>query len=277
MTWHADAALLDRYAQGDLGDVEAASLEAHVTGCDQCRRLTAPYADHGAVERIKERLDERLDAPRLSRAQLSLERIGLNDRDARLVAGSLSLEASWCAASLITLCFALLAANLGSSRTSLALFLVVAPLVPLAGVAFAFGRRVDPTFEIALSCPLPQVRILMVRTVAIVGLALPVLVLLSVPFGSALAFAWLLPALALAAAALAIGTFLPLTHAAAGLAVIWIVGASVGLTGAPRTSAEAFARSHAVFQWSGQVLCLLLAVAALAVFAVRHRSYEVTL
>jgi hypothetical protein len=276
MTWHADAGLLDRYARGDLGDVEAASVEAHVTGCDQCRRMTAPYADHRALEQIKQSIDEHLDAPRIGRAQLSLERIGLNDRDARLLAGSLSLETSWCAASLITLCFALLAANLGSSRTSLALFLVVAPLVPLAGVAFAFGRRVDPTFEIALSCPLPQARILMVRTVAIVGLALPVLVLLSVPFGVAVAFAWLLPALALAAATLAAGTFIPLSHAAGGLAVLWMLGASAALADAPRTTAEAFARSNIAFQGHGQVLCAVLAVVSLAVLAARHHSYEVT-
>jgi len=276
MTWHADAGLLDRYARGDLGDLEAASVEAHVTSCAQCRRLTAPYADHRALDQIKQSIDERLDAPRFDRALRCLGRAGVTDRDTRLLAGSLSLEASWCSASLVALCFALLASTAGFSRMSLGLFLAVAPLVPLAGVGLAFGRRFDPTFEIALASPMPTVRILLVRAVAILGLTLPVLVLLSVPFGIALAFAWLLPALALAAATLAAGTFIPLSHAASGVAVLWVLGASAALADAPRTTAEALARSNIAFQGRGQLLCAVLAVVSVAVLAARHHSYEVT-
>jgi hypothetical protein len=275
MTWHADAAVLDRYARGQLDDLDAASVEAHVTRCPQCRQAVAVHVDHRALAEIKLGLDDRLDAPRPERLVRWLSAVGVPDHDARLIAGSLSLEASWCAASLIAMCFALLAATTGSSRASLGLFLVVAPLVPLAGVGLAFGRRVDPTFEIAQSCPMPSVRILLVRALAIVGLTVPVLVLLSLLFGTVLAFAWLLPALALAAAALAAGTWVRLTHAAIGLTVLWVGIATIGFSGASRATAEVFARSDVAFQWRGQLLCAVLAVVSLAVLSARRHSYEV--
>jgi hypothetical protein len=276
MTWHADAAFLDRYARGQLDDLGAASVEAHVTRCAECRQAAAAYVDHRALAEIKLGLDERLDAPRAGRLVRWLTAVGVPDHDARLIAGSLSLEASWCAASLVALCFALLATAAGSSRASLGLFLVVAPLAPLAGVALAFGRRVDPTFEIAQSSPMPSVRILLVRALAVVGLTLPVLVVLSLVFGTVLAFAWLLPALALAAAALAAGTWVRLTHAAIGLTVLWVGIATVGFSGASRATAEAFARSDLAFQWPGQLLCGLLAAVSLALLSARRHSYEVT-
>jgi hypothetical protein len=199
----------------------------------------------------------------------------VTDRDARLVAGSLALEASWCAASLVAVSFALLAANVGPSRTSLTLFLIVAPLAPLAGVALAFGRRIDPTFEIAQASPIPSIRVLLIRALAILGLTIPVLLMLSVPFGRVLAFGWLLPALALAAGALAAGTFVPLTAAAAGLAGLWVVGAVFSLSEAHRRTADAFAGRFVMLQWQGQLLCAVVAVVSLAVLAARRHSYEV--
>lgn len=275
MTWHADTAVLDRYARGQLDDIDAASVEAHVTRCAQCRQAVAVHVDQRALAAIKLGLDDRLDAARAGWLVRGLTAIGVPDHDARLIAGSLSLEASWCVASLAAMCFALLAATAGSSRASLGLFLVVAPLVPLVGVALAFGRRVDPTFEIAQSCPTPSIRILLVRALAVVGLTVPLLVVLSLPFGTVLAFAWLLPTLALAAIALAAGTWVRLTHAAIGLAVLWAGFATVAFSGASRATAEAFARSDIAFQWSGQLLCAALAVVSLAVLAARRHSYEV--
>ena len=112
---------------------------------------------------------------RLRRVPRLLMRLGISDRDAWLVAGTLSMEAAWCVASLLAVCFALVASSAASSVASLAVFLVVAPLVPLAGIAISFGRRVDPTFEVAQACPTPAMRILLVRAVAILGVTIPVL------------------------------------------------------------------------------------------------------
>ena len=110
---------------------------------------------------------------------------------------SLSLAGSWLAASAVALAFAALATAAGSERAGFAAFLVIAPLVPMAGVALAFGPGLDPTYQITVAAPVSTARIVMLRSLAVVGAALPVIVALSValPGWSALAFAWLLPAL----------------------------------------------------------------------------------
>ena len=230
MTWHADTGILHRYARGELGDVAAASVEAHVTDCPTCRQLAVSCADDGALTRIKAELDDRLDAPPLTRTQRGLQRVGLDEGDAGLVTGALTLQTSWCAASLLLVCFALMAATLGTDRPTVGLFVALAPLVPLAGVALAYAPRADPTFEIAQASPMPAVRLLLVRAGTVVTLTVPVLVVLSAPFGQLLAFAWLLPALALIGVALAVGTFWPLPTVAATLAGLWIAGATFAIS-----------------------------------------------
>lgn len=275
MTWHADAVILDRYVRGDLGDVAAASVEAHVTGCEHCLSLAVQRADSGAVGRIKAGLDEQLDAPPVGWTQRVMDRVGVNDRDARLVAGALSLQTSWCAASLLVICFALATAALGPNGTSLAIFLAVAPLVPLASIAAAFGPRVDPTFELTQASPMPAVRVVLVRALSVLALTVPLLVAFSLPFGQPRAFGWLLPALALVTATLAAGTFVPLTTAAAGLAGLWVVGVAIAVSTAPRLTAEALARNIVVLRWSGQLTCAAVAAISLAMLAARHHTYEV--
>ena len=49
------------------------------------------------------------------------------------------------------------------------LFLLVAPLLPLAGVAAAYGPLVDPAYELALAAPLGSLRLLLLRAVAVVA------------------------------------------------------------------------------------------------------------
>lgn len=276
MTWHADAAVLDRYARGRSSDIEAASIEAHVTHCPDCRRLAAVHVDQRELSAIKRQLDEQVDEPRTDWSMRWLSAIGIADRDARLISGSLALETSWFVACLVAMAFAALATGVVSDGRALVLFLVIAPLVPLAGVALAFGRRADPAFEIAQACPTPSIRLLLVRSLAVIGVTIPVLLALSVPFGSGRAFVWLLPALGLAAAALAAGTFVPLTHAGVGLAVLWCTITGLTLSGASRATAEAFSRDHVAYRSSGQLLCVVLAAISLAVLAARRHRYEET-
>jgi anti-sigma factor RsiW len=275
MTWHADTGLLHRYARGELGDVAAASVEAHVTACATCRQLAVTCADTGALTRIKAGLDDRLDAPPMTRTQRVLRRVGLDERDTRLVTGALSLETSWVAASLLVLCFALTAATLGTNRPTVGLFVALAPLVPLAGVALAYAPRVDPTFEIAQASPMPAVRLLLVRAGTVVTLTVPVLIVLSAPFGELPAFAWLLPALALIAVALAVGTYWPLPAVAATLAGLWVAGATLAISEAPALTGDAFARHFVVVQWPGQLICAAVGAGSIAVFATRRHTYEV--
>ncbi|HWC11958.1 MAG TPA: hypothetical protein VG455_12130 [Acidimicrobiales bacterium] len=275
MNWHVDTAVLERYASDQLSDAGMASVELHVTGCPTCRSLVAARAEGGARARVKAALDDRLDAPPASWLERALPRAGVNESDARVVGATLALHWSWLAACVLTLAFVVLAAATGPERAGLAAFLVAAPLVPLAGVALAFGPRVDPTYEIATAASLPGTRIVLLRTLAVTAPAIPAIVVLSLflPVGP-LALAWVLPALGLAAATLALGTIVPLARAAAALALLWLAGAGISLGGAPRTSAEAFVEGFAAFRPSGQLLFAAVTAAALVVVALRRSEFE---
>ncbi len=279
MTWHVDSTLLTQYRSGQLTDARTASVEVHVTACSSCRALAAEEAGastDAARERVKQALDLCLDAPPGGAVGRTLRRFGVNDADAGLVTATLSLYGSWLAACALALAFVTLATSVGPEGAALAAFLVAAPLVPLAGVALAYGSRVDPTFEITLATSMPAARIILLRTLAVTAPVLPVIVGLSffLP-GGLLAFAWLLPAIGLAAASLALGTVVPLHRAAIGLAVAWATGAGTALASAPRTSAEAFVQGFAAFRPSGQLLFAVLAAACLMVAAHRRAEFEI--
>lgn len=86
------------------------------------------------------------------------------------------------------------------------LFLALAPLLPLAGVALSYGPALDPTYEMAVVAPMHGFRLLMIRTVAVLGVVLGLngLATLALPAYGLRALAWLLPALALTATGLAL-------------------------------------------------------------------------
>jgi hypothetical protein len=275
MNWHVDTALLERYASDQLSDAGMASVEMHVTNCPRCRTLVTGRADDGARARVKGVIDERLDTAPSSWMERALGRAGVDDADARIVGATLALHGSWLAACLLTLAFVVVATTTGPERIGLAAFLVAAPLVPLAGVGLAYGPRVDPTHEIATAASLPGARLVLLRTLAVTAPVIPAIAVLSLflPVGP-LAFAWLLPALGLATASLALGTLMPVGRAAAGLAALWLAAAGVSLTNAPRTSAEAFVEGFAAFRSSGQLLFALLTAAGLVLVALRRSEFE---
>ena len=56
MSWHADPGLLGEYIAGGLGDVRALSVEAHVLGCETCRRQLADVADRARLDAVWDRV-----------------------------------------------------------------------------------------------------------------------------------------------------------------------------------------------------------------------------
>jgi hypothetical protein len=148
----------------------------------------------------------------------------VSETDALLVAHAPSLRASWLFGLAATLAFAVLAAVWGGMRGP-AFFLLVAPLVPVAGVAFAYGPDVDPAFEAGLAAPYPAARLLLLRTAAVLVTSLPLAVLagLLVPALPGTAVSWLLPALAFTAVVLAASTWARPSAVAVVLGVGWVV------------------------------------------------------
>src|SRR4029450_5981448 len=87
--------------------------------------------------------------------------------------------------------------------------LAVAPLLPLAGVAAAYGPGVDPTFELALTAPMRGLRLLLIRAAAVLATTtlLAAGASVALPGFGLRAVGWLLPSLALTLASLAPATF----------------------------------------------------------------------
>ncbi|KUN08218.1 hypothetical protein AQI95_09930 [Streptomyces yokosukanensis] len=203
MSWHVAEDELRAYARGDLAPPLLWSADTHLAGCARCRAVLAEAWDPGALRTSWERLDAELDAPRPGLFERLLTRLGVADHTARLLAATPVLRRSWLAAvSLLLVMSVLTAHGVHSDR----LFLALAPLLPLAGVALSYGPALDPTYEIAVVSPVHGFRLLMIRTIAVLAavLGLSGLATLALPGYGLGALGWLLPALALTATGLAL-------------------------------------------------------------------------
>ncbi len=197
-------------------------------------QATLPMRFGPSAERPIEpaRLDENLlmvhtelDAPTPSRLERILTRLGVPDTTIPLVTATPALRRSWFLAVLIAVLFALSAAsNEGAGVDRIAVFLTLAPLVPLAGVALAFGRGVDPTHELVVAAPQDTFRVFLVRALTVMAASSLILLLASLflPAGGIFRFAWLLPALAVTTATMAASRHLEPRRAALPIAGAWI-------------------------------------------------------
>ena len=57
-----------------------------------------------------------------------------------------------------------------SDRYGLAVFLLVAPLAPVAGVSASYGRDADPSYELVTVAPYSALRLLLLRTAGVLAL-----------------------------------------------------------------------------------------------------------
>lgn len=226
MNWHAEPRVLEHYSTGELSVADAASVEAHLVACARCRQALAPRVDARRLAAGWARLDVALDAPRLGPVERLLRRAGVSEHMARLLVSTPSLRTSWLLAVALILAFAVAAAHGGTGERTLLLFLVLAPLLPLAGVAAAFAPGVDPAAEVALVAPMRTFRLLLVRaaSVLVVTVGLAALAALTLPGPGWAAGAWLVPSLALVVTTLALSTYVSPVVAAAGIAGAWITG-----------------------------------------------------
>jgi len=221
-TWHADDALLADYVAGDAGSVNGASLEQHLLQCSECRARIATHLPAAPLELVWSRIRQQAEAPAPTPLQRVLLRLRMPESDALLVASAPSLRSSWLFGLLACMGFVVLAAKLGGNE-GLAFFLLVAPLVPVAGVALAYGPDVDPVYEVALGTPYPAARLVLLRTAAVLTTSLPLVAgtSLLVPGLGRVAFTWLLPALAFSVLVLAASTWFRPVQVAAVLGAGW--------------------------------------------------------
>jgi hypothetical protein len=280
---HPGEDLLASYTAGTARTVVVWSVEAHLTGCARCRSALSAHVDAERLARNRSVLLVRAALPGGGRVRRVLRRCGLPDHVLCLLAATPSLRRSWLLSVMAVLAVVageaaavrygqIPAAGPGRlagypGRDVLALFLLLAPLLVLAGVAAAFLPMFDPACQLAVAAPFSGFTLLLVRSVSALAAALiPVIAAaFVVPGPGWLPVALLLPTLALCAFALAAATVVDPRAAAVtagalwALPALWMAGAHVPLL---------------IVQPEAQFTCAAVLCACAVVVLARHDRFE---
>jgi hypothetical protein len=279
--WHAGEDLLAGYAAGLIEPVVVWSVEAHLTGCARCRSALSAQVDPPRLARNRSVLLVRAALPDDGRIGRLIRRCGVPDYLLRLIAATPSLRRSWLLSVLAVL--AVVTGEAAAVRFGwipgggrgpvgghpdpevLVPFLLVAPLLVLAGVAAAFLPWFDPAHRLAVAAPFSGFTLLLARAVSALAAALvPVAVAAFVlPGPGWLPVALLLPSLALCTFALAAATVMDPRGAAVTAGALWALPVLL------------LAATHVpllIVQRNAQVACaVLLCASAVALFLRRDR------
>lgn len=262
--WHPDHAGLQSYVDGRGSRALTASIEAHLLSCHDCQAAVVPAVETDRLRRLRDRLDHVLDTNSRPKTERLLVRLGMPEIDARVILASPALRRAWWLA--LVLVLALGVFQSWNDRDSSETLLVLAPLLPPLATALSYAPQLDPSLPITAATPYPAMRMLLLRSCAVAGAAIALLAVAcaALPFPLHRGLLWLLPAVALSAAVLALSSWVDSPVAAGICAVSWLTFVS-----ANRHQGRA---NLAVYDRSGQVLSALLLASALAVLLYnRHR------
>ncbi|MFE9397200.1 zf-HC2 domain-containing protein [Streptomyces flavidovirens] len=284
-----DDALAARYAAGTVAETDAWSLEKHVEVCGRCAQRVSAAVRAGtagpALASIREAVLATATpaAPPASAAPSPTRPTRLTrptrpagpagparpTRPARSVGGRFgrvvwaagpALRGAWVVAVVLVAAGAVGLAYGAGFHGARPLLLALAPLLPLAGVAVSYGRHADPMYEISASTPSGGLRLLLIRTAAVLGVSLPLLTAAGAALptttattatttttaaiatattthGAPGAAAWLLPGLALTLGALALGSYVGCRTAAAVVGSAWGLAVALPALTSPGRSA----------------------------------------
>ncbi|MFF9364984.1 zf-HC2 domain-containing protein [Streptomyces griseoluteus] len=222
-TEHASARLIDDYARGDRGIAadEVWAVEAHLEVCRQCRdRLSAATRAHAPavtalVEAVRSGLEPRLATGNMSR----------RPRWSARVSGWLTpTMVPWLvmvmSVTLLALLLDLAGTGAGYGSGHVSLMLLLAPVLPVLGVAASWSRGLDPAYELTASVPRAGLPLVLRRTVSVLTVVVPVLLVGEWATGVTVA-QWLLPCLGFTSTTLALGGVVGVSRAAVALAMVW--------------------------------------------------------
>jgi hypothetical protein len=233
--WHADDETLRRWVDGRTGQAVSASVEQHLVACERCRGVVAALVPMPALEPAWESALAEIELPRLSWAERLLRQMHVRSSDATIVTSAVTMRASWLLGTIGILAFVVLSGLLASDG-GVGLFLLVAPLVPVAGIVAAYGPSVDPMYDAVQATPYPMVRLVMLRTASLLVTSVPLVAVagLLMPAPAYVAVAWLLPATGFVAVVLTASNWLDPVPVASVLAIGWVVAVAFAVrTGDP--------------------------------------------
>ncbi|MGW1668225.1 zf-HC2 domain-containing protein [Streptomyces sp. NPDC002324] len=265
---HASTRIIDGYARGDMDIAadEVWALEAHLEKCRNCRdRLSAAVsatapAVTAMVGTVWADLEPRLaaTAPMPARRRWS----------ARLSRWLTPTMVPWLAMVMTVTLLALLLdiADTGSGPGQVSPVLLLAPVLPVLGVAASWSRGLDPAYELTASVPRAGLPLVLRRTTSVLAVVIPAL-LAGGGLTGVSAAQWLLPSLAFTSTTLALGGVFGVTRAAVALVAVW---AAVVVAPALATS-----RTPVALQSAGLPVWGLVLTLGIGVVIARRGAYSV--
>jgi hypothetical protein len=247
-TEHVGPAQIAAYATGQANDAISWTVEAHLTSCSPCRaQLTAAVHDHGrsADVDLLARGRERLVATLSVAAPTTLPVVAPGQQSSSSMMAvqfrrvfRRRIHWSWlvrpgsllATAAAVAMAVALASlARISSGADAAAagrLVWILAPVLPLGGVALCSVGESDPWREVVLSTPSARLRLVLWRTALVLAVAAPMATVAGLMLSTAgesreWPVLWLLPCLALTTTTLALGTVVTLERAAALVAGLW--------------------------------------------------------
>ncbi|MEO8266254.1 MAG: zf-HC2 domain-containing protein [Ilumatobacteraceae bacterium] len=274
---HLDEQLLIGYCELSVTAATAAAIEAHLMTCASCRAEladVAALADDGPLDQqsVWDGVLERVDRPTRSITERLLGVMRVRPDTAKLLATTPALRLAWLAAVVFVAAFAAAAARFDGDGPWL--LLVIAPLLPVAGVATAYGPALDPTYEIGVAAPMSGLRLTMLRTLAVIATTIPLLAVgaLVAPGGGWTVFGWVLPSFALVAMTLALSTVISPERAGVVVGVGWMVALVVLID---RAGTGDFVDRSLIFSPSGQTTVAVAAAIGVTIAATRKACFDV--
>ncbi|MFI1730090.1 zf-HC2 domain-containing protein [Streptomyces acidicola] len=285
---HASMRIIDGYARGDadIAADEVWALEAHLEECRVCRdRLSAAVMAHATaaaarapavavrgpdvtalVDTVWSGLEPQLAAtgPMPPRRRWS----------ARLSKWLTPTMVPWLAmVASVTLLALLLdlvdtgsGSGFGFGSGEVSLVLLLAPVLPVLGVAASWSRGLDPAYELTASVPRAGLHLVLRRTASVLIVVVPVLWVGGWTTGVTAA-QWLLPCLAFTSATLALGGVVGVNRAAVALVTVW-----AGVIVAPTLATS---RTTFALQTDGLPVWGLICVLGIGVVIARKGAYSV--
>lgn len=210
---HASDQLIEGYATGaPLPDQHVWALEAHLEVCGRCRaRLAAAQPAQPLVDQVWAALLPSLDRPPPLRRKVVRW----------LSTWVTPVMLPWLAMSvLVAFAAVFLDAVFRFDATPVTAVQVVAPVLPVLGVAASWARGLDPAYEIVAASARAGLYLVFRRTLAVLAVVMPALLVAGWLTDTELVL-WLLPSLAFTTGTLALGGLIGVSRAAYGLVGVW--------------------------------------------------------
>jgi anti-sigma factor RsiW len=217
---HGSSALLRRYVLSEgLSTDQVWALEVHLESCARCRGAVAEIvaAQRPRFGEVIDQVWSTMDVSGVPAARRSRWR----RFQLALATWASPAMTPWLGMTLVMLALAWLADLAGQPLApGLSIVTLLAPVAPVLGVAAAWSQHLDPAYELVAGTPRAGLYLVLRRTVAVLVVVIPLLLLANWATGTTSAL-WLLPCLGFTVATLGFGTLIGLFRTATILIGLW--------------------------------------------------------